>query len=151
MRDTSHNLVINKHTLHPIKHLTSPCSSPITTASRARMEGISKSAKRGQYANLGQGGTSHPPPSAPPVCLWADESSTQTRAPQRRSHAPLSSSVAGPRSLDCGFVPAAAVSVAFAGGFVNTHTFCERCHEWDEVTDCRSGEAASEGERGYGY
>lgn len=66
MRDTSHNLVINKQTPHPIKHLTSPCSSRITYAAWAHVEGISKSAKGVLYISpgLGQG---RPPPRTP--CL----------------------------------------------------------------------------------
>lgn len=43
MRDTSHNLVINKQTPHPIKHLTSPCSSPITNAIRVSQTGTVRS------------------------------------------------------------------------------------------------------------
>lgn len=66
MRDTSHSLVINKQAPHPIKHLTSPCSSPITNAIWTHMEGISKSVKRVQYVSLGLG-QGRPP--HPPVCL----------------------------------------------------------------------------------
>lgn len=83
MRDTSHNLVINKQTLHPIKHLTSPCSSPITIW--ARMEGISKSATRVQYLGLGLG-PGRPPPS---TCLsagrWEHHPDTCSAAPLSRS------------------------------------------------------------------
>lgn len=85
MRDTSHNLVINKQTPHPIKHLTSPCSSPITNAIWARMEGISKSAKRVQYVSLGQGR----PPFLSSTCLSAGR---WEHHPDTCSAAPLSSS-----------------------------------------------------------
>lgn len=111
---------------HPIKHLTSPCLSLLThtqsglrwsvhikvyqtgTTSAQPWPGLnplsSLSSSLGRLCSL-------PPP---PVHLQANESITQTRAQQHQPQSELSSFIARPRSLDCGFVPADMVSVAFA-------------------------------------
>lgn len=95
MRDTSHKLVINKHAASQNASDKSLLIAPHNRELGSH-GGVSKSAKRLQHVSLGQGGPPPPTPaSPPPVCLQADESITQTRAPQRRSHAPLSSLLAG--------------------------------------------------------
>lgn len=156
MRDTSHNLVINKQTPHPIKHLTSPCSSRITYAAWAHVEGISKSAKGVLYISpgLGQGRPPHAHPvfissTCLSVCLsvgwWEHHPDTSATAPLSRSAFIFRCRAQITRLRLC-----TRRRGEFARGFVNTCTFCERRREWDEVTDCRSCAAAAEGKGGGG-
>lgn len=85
-----------------------------------------------------------------PVCLTADESIIQTRAPQQRCQSTLSSFIASPRSLGRRLCTCRHYKCHICWGFVNRHTFCGRWCEWDEVTNCWNSAAAAEG-RGWGH
>lgn len=158
MRDTSQNLVINKQTAHPIKHLTSPCLSLLThTQSGLRWSEHIKVYQTGTTwaqpwpglnplpsppSSLGRLCTLPSLPTCPSAGQWEHHPDTCTTAPTPVRAFIFHCQAQITRLRLC---TRRHGKCCVCQGFVNRHTFCERGCEWDEVTNCWSGMAVAEG------
>lgn len=120
MRDTSQNLVINKQTVHPIKSLTSPCSSPLNLTVWSVHIKVYQTGKKLTWPWQGLNPRSplfcSPGFLPPPVCLRA----SHRQVSEPRSQSELSSFIAKSRSHGWSFVPRRRGKCHICYGFVNS-------------------------------